>query len=66
MTEANRDALREKQNRLIELVEQHGMCLDLQISAEDAGSPTVRELGVYLFSEWEAVIDTQIRWLEAQ
>jgi len=60
----DRDELREKQDRLIELVKQHGLCTDLRISAKDAGSPTVRELQTFLYAEWAAVIDRQIEWLE--
>jgi len=62
----DRDKLRERQDRLINLVEKFGLCTDLRISAEDAGSPTVKELRTFLYPKWLSVIDRQIRWLESR
>ena len=63
MSDWERDRLREKQDRLLELCE--GMNPHLRISFHCPGSPTLAELETYLYPEWEDVVDAQIRRLEA-
>jgi hypothetical protein len=66
MSDNDRARLREKQDRLLDLAARMGMALDLQISADAPGSPTLRDLATYVFQEWEYAIDSAIEYLSCE
>jgi len=59
-----RQSMREKQNYLLDLAKSQKMCLDLRLSADYPGCPTLRELHHYIFPEWEEAINQAIQVLE--
>jgi hypothetical protein len=64
MSDQDRDRIRAKQDRLIDLAIAKHIHLDLQISGEYAGAPTIRNLINVLWPDWESVIDSAITYLE--
>jgi len=62
MTDKDRDRIRAKQDRLLELAENRYPD-HFQISAMDAGSPTISQLRTGLHPSWESTIDNAIREL---
>ncbi len=63
MADNDRDRLRAKQNRLLELAK--GRYADnIQISGEAAGSPTIGQLRGCIFPQWEYAIDLAIESME--
>jgi len=57
-------ALREKQDVLIDLASARHVSLDLQIMADEPGSPTIRDLIPYIYPAWEFAIDYAIKYLK--
>jgi len=64
--ETTRDRMRAKQDVLIDMAERARLNLDLQLSSEWPGSPTIRELYHYVFPEYEDCIDYIIHYLSAR
>ena len=64
MTEADRDRIRAKQDKLIALAINQNIDLELQISANHPGSPKLNQLIPCIHPEWESVIDWAIRYIE--
>jgi len=60
----SRDNLRQKQDRILELVDSLGINRNLRISSDFPGSPQVWELAHFVFPEWEAAINATLRYLE--
>ena len=58
-----RDKIRKDQDTLIELCQERGIDLDLQLSYEYPGSPTIRELIAYIQPEWHYLVKRQIAYL---
>ena len=61
-----RQSIREKQDHLLKLAEARGMNLDLRVSVDHPGSPTLRELHHFIFPEWVGAISTAIRFIERE
>ena len=61
----NRDELRDKQDELVKLARKAGHSEDSILSIEYAGSPTIGQLDIMLYPEYEGVISRVTSDLQA-
>ena len=65
MKDSNRDKLRKKQDKLLDLAHMLGIDTQLQIDSNYAGSPKLCDLVNCIHPDWEKSIDYAIRYMES-
>jgi len=63
MNENDRNRIRAKQDRIIELAAAKGLAFDLRIATRYAGSPTLQELRHTLWPKFEPALDSALAYL---
>ena len=66
MNDQKRDELRALQTEVYTLACDRGVNLSLQCSAEYPGSPALRDLGGFLYPEWESAIRIALNELQRE
>lgn len=64
MSNTQRESIRTKQDRIIELAEAQKLPFDVPISELQGGAPCVRQLESCIWPEYEPSIDSCLRHLE--
>jgi hypothetical protein len=59
-TQSDRERMREKQDRLLEITRRHGYPSTTHLT-EDSISPTMYELAMYVYPHWEGDVDRLLR-----